>query len=894
MYTRIINPATGRSVKVLGRNGINILKKYVEALHVMEGGMRGADDGAAATGDGAAATGDGAAATGDGAAETSAASKTDEVDPGPDDIYLSSLALLNKKLFEERPVCRKPGNEWTQPMLCALTDIMATKNSEKGDGDDGVPGSGGIFTDPSFCKTLLQLRLISRFDPTNPRQSRSHPSTRFRPRDIILPFGEWLRNLGEQLDKEEYNTELATAPTNVSQKLKIALNKVFPVMAEGDSDATFNAIMQCFPRKITGLGQSMGKNDMIDGLVPDYLPPRRLLFMTMAIKSLCDRKLPGKVFLNTLERRPRPLGVRDDSPHSAEWGRVGIDADESSTLSEKKEGISNTTGRLASNKIYEDDENVFKVFSGVDIEVGETSDSDIIGLLDSEKELLDVFGRKTKIKDHVASKFNVQNPDTSSENYYLWYGVEEEDLRRSARDGHDAWTLPRNQLNEVGAEGDPWADLLGETFRYKCKTHKILGFFKHTTKTKTSVKVVLIARDTYYKLFPTDPAAKFWFAEEAKYSTVTATTEAAATGEVPQLEHIILKMGRPGHYTIGLLNLNNNSILYFDSEGAIAYSSSKRRYPQRVCTKAGPDNKITVITPCPFPLQTDTEEAQYWEDGYCQTWVWFFIYNMLGLEPASSAANNASVVPAEVAAADVAKKWKEKIEVAVNEMVRLRREIAAYADDRTKTRSYYTIEKKLSLYKDSLKEIILGSNQALIRNLIGSEDVKEALGEDLFMALEGKKSKDESDGTDHSLGEAANDQPCEEDFSFLLNLYWTELLMLVRVAASGAATAVARQPYRDFLDNGSALPILDSPEHMAEYPKVSPLTNFLETIIETEGESYGHSLNDHYGPSMIKRSEIWDAMSDKYPKAFLLKKWTMEEEARKAAAAEDSSDSADE
>ena len=41
MYTHIINPNTGRKVNVLGRQGINILKKYVEALHVMEGGMRG-------------------------------------------------------------------------------------------------------------------------------------------------------------------------------------------------------------------------------------------------------------------------------------------------------------------------------------------------------------------------------------------------------------------------------------------------------------------------------------------------------------------------------------------------------------------------------------------------------------------------------------------------------------------------------------------------------------------------------------------------------------------------------------------------------------------------------------------------------------------------------------
>ena len=498
---------------------------------------------------------------------------------------------------------------------------------------------------------------------------------------------------------------------------------------------------------------------------------------------------------------------------------------------------------------------------------------------------------------------------------------------RSRGDGDDV-TKPQNQA-ETALEDDPWVAALGDSFQDLCQTHKILGFFVHWTAAGPSIKAALIARDTYFKLVPSAAGAAEW---------LEAEKHALSTEAMETFSHIILKMGRPGHYTIGLLDLNHNSIEYFDSEGAIAYSSSTPghvRYPQQSYTTVG---DITVVTPCTFPFQTDTATARYWEDGYCQTWVWFFIYNRLGLhsapeelEPAVSATIDTKVAPVE-------KKIPEAPEAisrtfpAVQKMLKLGQQLKHVTARKTITRISRSYTKRLNEFavcQEFLNKVIAGplaeselswmldptmeglllppSGDAEMGTILpinnGDDGVNEwheqfveifeaaaarstsgatitiatSLGIlDDLLTTDFKGKWDAASAARPSVDSLSTDTACGKDLSFLLNLFWTELLVKGSTAAKSTAGLLQRAVDGDVAEVGDLL------EDLA----AAPLKDFLRKIKDSKAvHAFRKNLNSPDGQHMIKRGEIWAAMGKKDPTAFLLKKWTTEEEARKTAAA---------
>ena len=692
MYTHIINPKTGRKINVLGRTGINILKKYVEALHVMEGGMRGGSgtDGAASK-------------TGDGDA-------TVTIEVWSKEKYLARLGLLQKALFEIRPVCRKPGNEYTPAMLHALVQVFTIKASGSGS------GSGSIYNEPSFIETLLKFRAISLFDSINEYQKYNSLGivATERPRDIIIPFANALRIYGKEASG-------SLTPPTLSKGSGWAT--ILPDLFKNPS-ANFSKIQLCIPQNRTFARDATGHGG------GDYLNPVRLFNITAGIKKLCEQKVkPGqKIFINTLQKESEDGGA---------------------------------SGGVHSDGPTEDDD-VFSVFSGIDIEV--------IPFVTYTNDAFGVFLESMGV-DIVASDF--------AEGSY-WYPI-----------------LVPDTTEKV------WEKLKkSEDFTDLEDTHRLLGIYRPNSKT-SACKVALIAKDTFEKISADD------FSER----------------------YIILKMGQPGHYTIGLLDLTNNSIEYFDSEGALAYTPQYEREGRKTTTISyglqaykqikHTGTTIDVVTPCTFALQTDDARTNYWEDGYCQSWVWLYIYERLnlgdGVEATAEATAEATTtallgVEATVEKSAAAKKLAV-IELLVNiyyaffmtnyqekkkdkdlrtkrrkirSIKKLKRDMKGHIEQYTQ----YIKRRELGEYdqeaaKFSVEEWANGSGegetesvrlkkQFILKNLhaMGSGEVNAMQAE--FQEAASKAADDDSSSL---VGTFRKPAMCYQNLSFFLNLSWVELLI---------------------------------------------------------------------------------------------------------------------
>ena len=521
MYTHIINPKTGRKVNVLGRQGINILKKYVEALHVMEGGMRGG-------------SGDGA----DGAAASEAAE------------YLKNIGYLKKKLIDIRTICRKPGNDWTPVMLHALVDVMKTVKAPV--------ATTSIFEDPLFKSTLLKFRAISLFDSLNEYQvydQRQRATAPRRPRDIIIPFGEALRKLGEEEEEEKGEAEKRR---NIAKNWNAHLPHIFDPTY---SESKFELLKECIPSQERGSRKSTGHGG------GNYLQPRRLLNIVKGIKNL----LTETVFLNLLNV-PKAKG--------------------------------------------DDDDDIFTVFSGIDIEVVEIPQY-ISRLITSPASLAVLRSlRSAPDESPIAAFGNGTWITTYSTSYDSYTDNLKRDLRmeRRSRSGGETVEIgeildmfDNHRLIGIYRPGPPPGDTgVGTSSKPPPGVESaVLPTSVKETPKKAKVKLAFLCDDTYNKL-----------SRSGSYT------------------HIILKMGQPGHYTIALLDLEHNSIEYFDSEGAYVRAPVDDGGISTINwgIKAHINYEgIDVITPCIFSLQTDDATFNYWEDGYCQSWVWLYIYERLGL-----------------------------------------------------------------------------------------------------------------------------------------------------------------------------------------------------------------------------------------------------------------------
>ena len=452
------------------------------------------------------------------------------------------------------------------------------------------PPTGRIYTDPVFRRTLLKFRAISGYDSNNDNQTLPVAGGRARPRDIITTFAEWLRYGGECI---------AAAPPGTSptrgwlgevgdrDAFGSTLDRVFD---GGFGMEAFDELKKCFPRKLTGTGVAGRTKNEVTDTVDDYLAPKRLLLMTIAIEQFChdytQSNTADGIFLNTLER---PFTDGSGAP----------------TLH----------GRNAADNIQEEDENVFIVFSGMDIEVNEVANNDVC------REWL---AGKRVLSHSVDADTTHSVAERSDENYFSvgseWFKVAETEAASDSA------------ASKTASGASSWGDILGPDFDDDHHTHKILGVYIPKSPSK-KIKVVMMARNTYNKL-------------EGSFGT--------ADGGSPQPpRYIILKTGRPGHYTIGLLDLSNYSIEYFDSEGAIAnVGSNQRRWGLKasVSVPLSSGGQIDIVTPCTFPLQTDNAASRYWEDGFCQSWVWLYIYERLQLKLSPS---SLSAIASE-GAADVA------------------------------------------------------------------------------------------------------------------------------------------------------------------------------------------------------------------------------------------------